>query len=91
MQLEQIFYLVGTIYFGLWLIITLVFLIFAIVFMLKIRKGVKVVEQKLAAAKSVLSLAQSGLVKKGMLFVGGLTFVAKTISALLSGDEEKAA
>jgi hypothetical protein len=91
MQLEQIFYLIGTIYFGLWLIITLVFLIFAIIFMLKIRSAIKTIEDKLTPAKNVLNFAQSGLVRKVMLFVGSLTFVAKTVSALMAGDEEKSA
>ncbi len=100
MQIEQIFYIIGTIYFSLWLLITIFGLIFMITLMTRMRRKlrqferqVESFENKLAAAKLVLNVVRSQVFKKGVLLVGGGAFTAKLASGLKSlfkSDENEA-
>ncbi len=84
MQLDQIFYAVGIVYFTLWLLITLACVVFGIILIVRIRKKAKQLESKLAAAKVIVDLIQSNIIRKGLVLVSGGAFAAKAISGLQS-------
>jgi hypothetical protein len=93
MSLQQIFYLIGTIYFGLWLLITIGFIVFAVTFTRQMKNKFGQIEHqfedKVKTAKVLMDLAQSKLVRKGLLFVGGISFVSKIVGSVLSGQDEQ--
>lgn len=92
MQLDQIFYAIGIAYFSLWLLITIACLVLAILLVIRLRKKAQEIESKLAAAKVIVDLLQSGLVRKGLVLVSGAAFTAKAVSglqALFGSDEDE--
>ena len=88
MSAQQIFYIIGIVYFSFWLLVGIGFLIFSLVFVNQIKRNYHKIENKLGAAKVLLNLAQSSFVRKVVLFIGSISFVTKTVSKLLSSSDQ---
>lgn len=87
MSAQQIFYIIGIVYFSFWLLAGIGFLIFSLIFIRQMKNSYYKIGDKLGAIKVLLNLAQSSLVRKIVLFVGGMSFVSKTVSSLLSSSD----
>lgn len=90
MSAQQIFFTIGIVYFGFWLLVGLGFLVFLLIFIRQMKKKFSKIESKLGIAKVLIDLAQSSFIRKTALFIGGMSFVGKTITSLLPGrDKDK--
>lgn len=88
MSAQQIFYIIGIVYFSFWLLVGIGILIFSLVFVNQMKRNYHKIETRLGAAKVLLNLAQSNLVRKVVLFIGSISFVTKTVSSLLSRSDQ---